>query len=560
MERILRLFGKEYGNLNQAAILLGSFAFLSQILGLFRDRAIAHFIGPSLDLDIYYAAFRIPDFIFLSVASLFSITVLIPFVLDKMKNSNQLNSESIIFLNNVFSFFILLLIFIAFIAFLLMPILVNYIAPGFDEISKNKIVLLSQVMLLSPIFLGLSNLFGSITQLFKKFFIYSLSPIFYNLGIIFGVVVLYQYFGILGLGMGVCIGAFLHFLIQFISARSSNFKANFIKNIDFSEIKKVVAISLPRTLGLSINSIVLIVIVSIASFLPFGSISVYTLSLNIQNVPLSIIGLSYAVAAFPNMSRFFKNGDLESFKTNLINASRQIIFWSLPIAFLFIVLRAQIVRVILGTPTFSWDDTRLVAASLALFSISIVAQSLIALFARAYYAGGNTKTPLYINIISAIVIVVSAKFLIQFFNTNETFRLFIENILKVSDIEGTSILMLPLAYSLGNILNFILLWYFIKKDFMKNTSFILESFLQSLTASFVLGIVTYFALNAFSPIFVTETFFGIFLQGLFAGICGILGGAIVFYLFKNEEFLSLIKTLRTKFWKNKVLPPSEENI
>ncbi len=560
MERILRLFGKEYGNLNQAAILLGSFTFLSQLLGLFRDRAIAHFIGPSLDLDIYYAAFRIPDFIFLSFASLFSITVLIPFILDKMKGSNTLNKDAIDFINNVFSFFILLLVSISVVAFFAMPYLVKIITPGFDNLAQTKIILISQIMLLSPVFLGLSNLFGSITQLFKKFFIYSLSPIFYNLGIILGIVFLYPIWGIFGLALGVVLGAVLHFIIQFTSSKSSGFKASFNTNISFKEIKNVISISLPRTLGLSINNIVLIFIVSIASFLPFGSISVYNLSLNIQNVPLSIIGLSYAVAAFPNMSRFFKNGDLESFKENLIMASRQIIFWSLPIAFLFIVLRAQIVRVILGTPTFSWDNTRLVAASLALFSLSIVAQSLIALFARAYYAGGNTKKPLYVNLISATLIVVFAKILIFIFNTNETFRFFIENILKVNNIPGTSILMLPLAYSLGTILNFLLLWYFVKKDFMQGKHFILESFLQSLTASFALGLVTYFFLNIFSPIFGTETFFGIFLQGLLAGICGILAGALVFYIFKNEEFLSFIKTLRTKFWKNKVLPPSEENI
>lgn len=158
------------------------------------------------------------------------------------------------------------------------------------------------------------------------------------------------------------------------------------------------------------------------------------------------------------------------------------------------------------------------------------------------------------------MIIIFAKVLIFTFNTNQTFRFFIEHILKVDGIAGTGILMLPLAYSLGTIINFILLWYFIKKDFMQGRHFILEGFLQSLTASFALGIVTYFALNAFSPIFGTETFFGVFLQGLLAGICGILSGALVFYIFKNEEFLSLIQTLRTKFWKNKVLPPSEENI
>ncbi len=70
MQRILKIFSKEYVNINQAALLLGSFTFLSQILALFRDRYIAHFIGPGAELDAYYAAFRVPDLIFISIASL----------------------------------------------------------------------------------------------------------------------------------------------------------------------------------------------------------------------------------------------------------------------------------------------------------------------------------------------------------------------------------------------------------------------------------------------------------------------------------------------------------
>ena len=558
MEKILRLFGKEYGNLNQAAILLGSFAFLSQILGLFRDRAIAHFIGPSLELDLYYAAFRVPDFIFISVASLVSITVLIPFILAKMQSAEELNDEAKKFLNNIFSTFLILLVSFSVLIFIFMPYIVNFTSAGFDIELQAKIVTLSRIMLVSPIFLGLSNLFGSITQLFKKFFIYSLSPIFYNLGIIFGIVFLYPYFGIYGLAMGVAFGALLHFLIQFFASRSSGFYARFSFKLDLVEIKKVVNVSLPRTLGLSMNNIALIVIISFASFLPFGSISVFSLSLNLQSVPLTIIGLSYSVAAFPNLSKFFKEGDMKSFKNNLIGASRQIIFWATPIIFLFIVLRAQIVRVILGTPAFSWENTRLVAASLALFSVSIVAQSLIALFARAYYAGGNTKRPLYVNFFSSIGIVIFAYVLVYVFQNNINFQYFIESLLKVEGIPGTAVLMLPLAYSLGTILNFIVLWIFIKKDFMHKEEFIFTSFFQSLTASFVLGFVSYLSLNALSPVFGTNTFWGIFLQGLFSGVLGIIACGMVLYFFKNEQFIDFINTIKTKFWSNKVLPPSEE--
>src|SRR3989344_6217827 len=84
MDRILRIFGKEYGSVNQAAFLLGFFAFLSQVLALFRDRSIAHFIGPTPLLDVYYAAFRVPDLIFIWIASLASVTILIPYLGAKM--------------------------------------------------------------------------------------------------------------------------------------------------------------------------------------------------------------------------------------------------------------------------------------------------------------------------------------------------------------------------------------------------------------------------------------------------------------------------------------------
>jgi len=432
--------------------------------------------------------------------------------------------------------------------------------PGFSPEMQNKVVELSRIMLLSPILLGLSNLFGAITQLFRKFFIYALSPIFYNFGIIIGVLFLYPVFGINGLAMGVVLGALMHFLIQVFASWGCGFAPRFSWPINFADIKKVVFVSLPRTLGLSFNNIALILIISFASFLKGGSISIFNLSFNLQSVPLGIIGLSYAVAAFPTLTKSFSGGKIDDFKNHLKSAARQIIFWSLPITFLFIVLRAQIVRVILGSGSFSWENTRLVAASLAIFSISIVAQGLIALFARAYYAGGNTKRPLLINFISSFSIVIFSILFLYIFKHYSIFQYFVESLLKVSDISGTEILMLPLAYSFGTIINLILLWLFIKKDFMKKETFIVKSFFQSLGASFFIGLVSYLCLNIFSPIFGTITFWGVFLQGFISGIIGISAGVLVLYLLKNEELKELAKTLKTKFWRVKVIAPPQEGL
>src|SRR3990167_8514979 len=122
MEKILRIFTKESGSINQAALLLGSLTLLSQILALFRDSSIAHFIGPSPSLDAYYAAFRVPDLIFICIASLASITVIIPFIVAKM-DTEKVTAEARKYLNDVFTVFLGVMIVVSLLAFFLMPYL-----------------------------------------------------------------------------------------------------------------------------------------------------------------------------------------------------------------------------------------------------------------------------------------------------------------------------------------------------------------------------------------------------------------------------------------------------
>ncbi|MEK7471082.1 MAG: lipid II flippase MurJ [Patescibacteria group bacterium] len=562
MEKILKIFTKESGSINQAAFLLGCLTLLSQILALFRDRSIAHFIGPSSSLDAYYAAFRVPDLIFICVASLASITVLIPFIVARM-DGDKVTDAARKYLNDILTVFFSLMVFIALVAFFLMPFLISFIAPGFSPLYQAKVILLSRIMLLSPILMGLSNLFGTVTQLFHKFFIYSLSPVFYNLGIIIGVIFLYPIFGIYGLALGVVLGAFMHFGIQALAAHSCGFIPKFSLFpfvINFKDIKSSVLTSLPRTLGLAFNNIALIFIIAMASFLKSGSISIFNFSFNLQSVPLNIIGISYAVAAFPSLAKSFSSGKKEEFKKHLKEASRAIVFWSLPVIFLFIIIRAQIVRVILGSGSFSWDDTRLVAACLAIFSLSILAQGMTTLLSRSYYATGNTKRPLIVNFSCSVLIIILSYVFIHLFQNVLVFRYFIESLLKVNDIPGTEVLMLPLAYSIGTILNFVLHWVFVKKDFMPNESFITKTFFQSFAASFFLGLTAYLSLNIFSPIFGTTTFWGVFLQGFISGIFGIIAAIVVLYLLNSEELKDLMQIFTTKFWRAKIIAPPQEGL
>jgi len=334
MEKILRIFTKESGSINQAALLLGCLTLLSQVLALFRDRSIAHFIGPSSALDAYYAAFRVPDLIFICIASLASVTVLVPFIVAKM-DGDKVTPEARKFLNDIFTVFLSLMVAVALVAFFLMPKLVVFVAPGFTPALQAEVVMLSRIMLLSPILMGVSNLFGAVTQLFRKFFIYSLSPIFYNIGIIVGVIFFYPKFGIYGLALGVALGALMHFAVQAFASHSCGFTPKFSFNINFKDVASAAVTSLPRTMGLAFNNIALIYIIALASFLESGSISVFNFAFNLQSVPLNIIGISYAVAAFPTLAKSFNSGKKEEFKNHLKDAGRAIVFWSLPVIFLF---------------------------------------------------------------------------------------------------------------------------------------------------------------------------------------------------------------------------------
>lgn len=553
--KIIKIFHKEFHSVNEAAILIGSFILLSQLLALVRDRLFAGNFGTGIELDIYYAAFKIPDLVFVMVASLVSVTILIPFFVKKLNKNGEDEIQAKRFIDQVFSVFSLFIILVCIVVAIFLPQLISLVAPGFDEVAKETTVMLSRVMLFSPILLGFSNLAGTITQTFKKVFSYALSPVLYNIGIILGIYFFYPSLGMIGLGCGVILGAALHLAIQIPTILQHGMFPKITFHIEWREIFSIVKTSIPRTFALALSSLVFIVIMAFASKLGEGAISVLNLSKNLQNVPLALIGVSFSVAAFPVLVEYLSSKKMEEFVAHIINPMKQIIFWSIPVTIGFIVLRAQIVRVIFGTGEFGWNETRLVAATLAVFVISVVAQSLILLLVKGYYAAGETKKPLSVNFFTSIASIAFALLFVYIFNNISIVQYFFESLLRITDVPGSNVVMLALGYSLGSILNLLILWFMFRKDFpytkaiqnsLKKTTF------QSFGASLIMGVVIYGSLNILSGIFDLNLFWGIFLQGFISGILGIATWVIVLVLLRNEELLSMWKSLHKKFWKDKI--------
>ncbi len=563
VSKIIKFLNRDLFTMNQAALVLAVFSFLSQVFGLLRDHLLASLVGPSANLDTYYAAFRIPDFMYNSFGVLFSVTVLIPFIAQYVEQEKQDGHNGAFkrFLDSIFSVYMLGMVALSLVAFILMPWLTRIVAPGFSGMEHVHLVLYARIMLISPFLFGLASLLSSFAQVQKKFFAFAIAPLMYNLGILLGIIFLRPMLGTVGIVIGVAVGAVLYFGVQVPTLIKLGKIPHFKLDIDWPIIKRVMTLSLPRTLSSSLNNITFIIIGAMASLLAAGSISIFQFSYNIENTPLLIIGVSYAVAAFPTMTRMYAAGDKKELLNVLYRTTRNIFFMCIPASLLIIVLRAHIVRLLLGAGVFSWNDTRLVAASVALFALSIVAQCMELLMVRAFFAIGDTKTPLVINSWSTIVTIGSVVALLFAYHDLPFFAMFLNDLMRIDGTLGASVVLLPLGFSIGETINAIALWHAFKKKMpvtKTDDRVLLRTILHMIGAGIISATVAYVTLSFVGTSVNQARFVGVLLQAVVATMTGLAMYGIVLRALRNEDILMFIETARSRFWKQKPLVVQEQ--
>lgn len=540
VKKTLSLFHKEIRGISHAAYFLAGFSLLSQILALLRDRLFASMFGADRALDVYYAAFRIPDFIFVIVSTLVSVSVLIPLIHEaELKGKEEVKK----ILSTVFTALFVCLTIVAGIAYLLAPIVIPRIFPQYNT-DHATLITLTRLLLVSPLLLGFSNLCASVTQARRRFLLYGLSPVLYNVGIILGALILYPVYGMKGLGIGVILGAALHGAVQVPYLVREGLMPTFIRIRESTLLTKVVITSLPRTLSLSISEIVEFILVIIAGTLPFGSISVFTLSWNLQSVPLAMIGVSYAIALFPVLSKLSVEKDMVLFVEKLSHTLRQIVFLGALVMAVFIIVRAHMVRTVFGAGLFSWEDTRLTAAALAFFIVSFIPQCFILILTRAFNAIHDTRTPFLTNIISGLVTILGAGILLWGAGTDRGIWL-LSVLVRNGVTNHALVLVLPLAFSVGAWINAWLLLVLFEKRVPGILGPVRHSLVVHVGTLIVASVVAYGVLRGAVSIFNTTQLLGIFGQGLVAGLVAIVVACGVLYVLKNREILELIQGITT---------------
>lgn len=543
---IKKLFNQGINSVAIAAMIIAISSLFSRLLGFLRDRILAGEFGASAPLDVYYAAFRLPDLIF-NIVVMGALTAgLIPVFtglindwkdgrLNLFSNNNR---EAWQLISNLLNLMFLALIVLCGFGFIFADQITSLIAPGFSPELQQECAALTRIMFFSPIFLGLSGVFSGILQSFRRFFLYSLAPILYNTGIIIGALFLVPAYGIKGLAYGVVLGAFMHMAIQLPGVFNLGYRFRFLVDLKNKSLRKIMVMMIPRTLTLIITQLNFMVTTVIATSLMAGSLSAFNLANNLQSFPIGIFGISFAIAAFPILSA-------AAFQTTKLvkhfsNAFRQILFFIVPSTVLLLILRAQLTRLAFGSGNFDWEDTRLTFDTLGFFAISLFAQATIPLLIRVFYARHDSKTPFFIGLVSVVANIALALYLAP----------------------SMGVAGLALAFSLSSILNFVMLWLFLHRVLgSMDEDKILLSTVKFSAAALVGGVVAQSMKHAIEPYVGTSKFFGILAQTSASAILGLAVYFIVCYVLRSEEmmsFLASVKSRLIKFWGRRRVVNLEE--
>lgn len=391
--------------MGRAALVLSIASIVSRVLGVLRDRLLAITFGAGGELDAYYAAFRLPDTVYnLLILGALSAGFL-PVLADiRAKRGNE---EAMNFASLVYGWFVLALVGLAIMGCIFAPQLVPLMVHGFAEQQLTLAVQLTRILFFSPVLLGVSAIYGGVLQSAKKTLAFAFAPVLYNVGIIFGISVLTRTLGVAGVALGVLVGAVLHVAVQARGAYALGIHWP-VSWRWTADLRRLFFLTGPRLAALGASQVSLAVILSLASTLRAGSVSVFQLANNLQSFPLGVIGISFAMAAFPLLSEAAGGRDWSSYHRVLGKTARRIAFFLIPVSLLFVLLRAQLVRLVLGDGEFDWTATVATAEVVGWLAISLTAQALIPLLARAFYALQSTWTPFSVTVIGEVLMLALA--------------------------------------------------------------------------------------------------------------------------------------------------------
>lgn len=448
------------------------------MLGLLRNRLLAQFFGDSSELGVFYLADKLPNFLFSTLVFTVLSTSFIPLCVSLIKKGKiELNS----FVSGSTVFFLVLY------SIIILPILFfpNFFANllSWSSFSKDYNNLLSSILiwdLISQLLFILVSFFSSYLQSLKKFFVPALTPILYNLGVIFGIVLFHSNFGIYSTIIGMFVGNIVCILFIFVFLQCIDFKFtfNFIAYLRNPYTKKLVIIASPRFMGILVQRLYILLIGGFISYIYKNPayLVIYEYANQLQTMPVQAFGNSLSQVLLPTFSQLAEDEKKKLIAKTLNRYVLKLTYFIMPVICVFFILKIPIVRILYGGDKFSWLGTNLTSYTLAFFSISIWFQSINTVFFRVFYSFKNSLIPTYSSFISLFL----SFGLSIYFGLSLRYGLW----------------SFALAFSIGSIVQTFFLYYFLYKKigpvFIFSGRKYFKIFYSTLTTGFILYLLMQF--------------------------------------------------------------------
>jgi putative peptidoglycan lipid II flippase len=380
-------------SLGGAATLLVVASLFGQLLGFMRTQIInGNFNSPGhITTDAYFAAFKIPDFFFYSIAAGALGVAFMPFLADKLQKGDrraiwQLTSSLLNLLGIVMLVVSLILLIFA------EPLLKIVVGENLGPAQTHDAVMIMRIVALNPLLFTISGILTSLQQTFGRFFFYALAPITYNLCIIASVYIFKNNIGLVGLGIGALAGAILQLGIVLFGLAGMNFRYTPRIKWGSRDFRGILRNLPPRSIDQGIDSINSIVETNRASTLRPGSITFYENAYTMHLVPILLIGTAISTAAFPRLNNRLAQGRPDLFKRDFLRVLRVMIWIILPVAVISYFARGYLARLIFKNiaPT--------IAIVLGFLVGAIIFRTIYTLISRYFYAQKDTRTPLYVSL------------------------------------------------------------------------------------------------------------------------------------------------------------------
>ncbi len=393
-----------------AALFVSVATLLSTILGLVRDKFMAHYFGASLDTDFYNYGFTIPDalqnILIMGVTASSFIPVYAEYVAHKSKEEANRMANS--FLNATMIIFagicLLTGIFMSQITDL-------WLGSEISDQDKAQIVLIARIFLLTQIAFAVSKILSGILQTHKHFTAYAFGLLIYNPSIILGMVLFHRTAGIDSMAYGALIGACLIVLVNLIDIRGTDFRMAMNLSWKDEGVRNIWILAIPNFLNMALLQAVIVAYSSMSVNLQEGSYSAFRYALNFESFPVSIFGISFVTAIFPFLAENASKRHYDNFNYNVQNSFRQILYLTLPAGIGMAILSKDIIGLILGGGKFGEPEIDLTASVLFFYALTVPLESLWYLYARAYYALKDTWTPFWFRLAGTVINLLISYFL-----------------------------------------------------------------------------------------------------------------------------------------------------